>query len=374
MNRRNTIFQLIAFSFILTFTTASFASPSASENYLKHCAVCHGANGDGHGRITGGMTPPPRDFTSELSSIELTQDRMIKSIREGRPGTTMTGWKKRLSDAEIISLANHIKTTFIKKKAGAKKASFPPQLAKRMKVGEQLYTENCSVCHGDYGQTGVWTQSNMATAPRNFTSDRARGELSRGRMIESITFGVPGKAMMAYGSRLNPEQVESVVDYVRIELMKLPIDEVLREAAAAAASTTSVSSSVTPDFVNSADYMRRPFLNNSKGDPNEGRKLFVRNCWPCHGVNGDGQGPRAFFINPKPRNFISADARRALNRPRIFKAVNDGLRGSVMPAWGKVLTQQQVADVSEFVFRAFIRNDMRGVSQTDITSTEQKKN
>ena len=120
--------------------------------------------------------------------------------------------------------------------------------------------------------------------------------------------------------------------------------------------------------------MSQPFADGIFGDPNEGREIFVRNCFVCHGVKGDGQGPRAFFINPKPRNFISTDSKRALNRPKIYTAVHGGLPGSVMPAWSKVLSDQEVANVAEFVFRAFIRGDMPGVSEEDLSKVKQKKN
>lgn len=360
---------------LLSYANNSLANQSTSDLYKKHCAVCHGSNGDGRGRVSSSMTPPPTDFTSERAILGLTRDKMIKSIREGNPGTSMTGWKTKLSNTEIALLADHISDNFIKPAKAKKNASLPPELKKRLKTGEKIYTEYCSVCHGDYGQTGVWTQNNMASAPRNFTSDRVKSNLSRARMIEAVTLGVPGKAMMAFASRLTPTEIESVVDYVRFELMSMPLDAVIREAQVSTLGNASPQAgSATPEFVNSADYMKRPFPNGLRGDANEGRKIFVRICFQCHGVKGDGQGPRAFFINPKPRNFISSDSRRALNRPRIYKAVNGGLVGSVMPAWGKVFDQQQVANVSEFVFRAFIIGDMRGVSQQDIDTNQQKKN
>lgn len=368
-------FITFATAALLSYSNSSYANQATTDLYKKHCAVCHGANGDGRGRVSSSMVPAPTDFTSERAILSLTREKMIKSIRDGNPGTSMTGWRTKLSNTEIALLADHIGDNFIKPAKTKKNASLPPELKQRLKTGEKIYTEYCSVCHGDYGQTGVWTQNNMATAPRNFTSDRSRSNLSRTRMIEAVSLGVPGKAMMAFSTRLSPEEIESVVDYVRFELMSLPLDEIVREAQATTLrSDTTQPGAATPQFVNSADYMKRPFPNGLRGDPNEGRKIFVRNCFQCHGVKGDGQGPRAFFINPKPRNFISSDSRRALNRPRIFKAVNGGLPGSVMPAWGKVFDQQQVANVSEFVFRAFVVGDMRGVSTQDIDTNQQKKN
>ena len=41
----------------------------------------------------------------------------------------------------------------------------------------------------------------------------------------------------------------------------------------------------------------------------EGRNLYMQHCVHCHGVAGDGDGPTARFLNPRPRDY----------RPGIFK-------------------------------------------------------
>jgi mono/diheme cytochrome c family protein len=101
--------------------------------------------------------------------------------------------------------------------------------------------------------------------------------------------------------------------------------------------------------------MKAPFPGGLRGNVAAGRKFYEGNCATCHGVKGDGQGPRAYFINPKPAVFTSDKSRAALNRPTLFDATSTGRRGSEMPAWDKVLSKQEIADVTEYVFRAFIQ-------------------
>jgi len=91
-----------------------------------------------------------------------------------------------------------------------------------------------------------------------------------------------------------------------------------------------------------------------KGDPAKGGVFFMTNCFTCHGPKGDGEGPRAYFISPPPRNFLLESSRQRLNRPVLFEAITNGRLGTNMPAWGKVLTNQEIADVAEFVFQNFI--------------------
>lgn len=91
-----------------------------------------------------------------------------------------------------------------------------------------------------------------------------------------------------------------------------------------------------------------------KGDPDKGRIFFMGNCFTCHGVSGDGNGPRAYFITPPPRDFLLETSRQRLNRPVLFEAITNGRIGTNMPAWGKVLSNQEIANVAEFVFQNFI--------------------
>jgi mono/diheme cytochrome c family protein len=95
--------------------------------------------------------------------------------------------------------------------------------------------------------------------------------------------------------------------------------------------------------------------NKLKADIEWGREFYMKNCFTCHGVKGGGNGPRAYFNRPRPRDFTSDNSRQILNRPRLFDSITKGRVGTVMPAWGKVLTKQQIANLTEFVFQAFIQ-------------------
>jgi mono/diheme cytochrome c family protein len=95
--------------------------------------------------------------------------------------------------------------------------------------------------------------------------------------------------------------------------------------------------------------------NGLKGDARRGGAFYLANCATCHGARGDGAGPRAYFINPKPRNFLDNASRATLNRVALYAAVSEGRLASEMPAWKQVATPQQIADVAEYVFQTFIR-------------------
>jgi cbb3-type cytochrome c oxidase subunit III len=175
-----------------------------------------------------------------------------------------------------------------------------------------IYAESCSVCHGDDGRGAVWGQASLATPPRNFRTEESRRELTRERMIASVTAGRPGTPMPGFGTQLSIEQITAVVDYVRT----LPAEWA--------------------------------------GDAAQGALLYAQNCIDCHGANGGGDGPRAYFIFPKPRNFNDPATQEYLTPQNLYNGIKHGVVGKEMPAWGKVLSDRQIADLTEYVYRQFI--------------------
>jgi len=308
--------------------------------YHNYCSVCHGDRGNGDSRARGSLVPPPRDFTS---ATNLGRETMITITTHGKPGTAMVAWKTQLTPKEIEAVVDYIRESFM-----------IVALDPRLQRGKTLYAHNCIVCHGERGQ-GSTLPVGGATPPKNLASPQARAELSRERMIASVSNGRPGTAMAGFSGRLPPQDIEAVVDYVRAALM-IPETESISGSRAYGGRGRDVpvaQPQIAPAPVKADMNLAMPY--SLTGNAERGKQFYDANCATCHGVNGDGQGPRAYFINPKPRIFISADSRAILNRPMIFATVSMGKLRTEMPAWSKVLTPQEIADVSEYVFRRFIR-------------------
>lgn len=319
------------------------AAPDGAAIYQQHCSVCHGEQGDGQTRARRGLNPPPRDFTTPLARAELNRERMLASVTHGRPGTAMMAFSARLSDAEIAAVVDHIRTSYMLQQEVPVSAAMVSQAA-----GERIYVSNCAVCHGDDGNGAMWTKTSLNPPPREFTLASPE-ELSRERMITSVTHGRLGTAMMSFAQRLSPEEIATVVDYVRGNFLGRALQA---KTAQDIPGHPPVPASPPAPLV-AAD-MSLPFPNNLVGDAGKGGEFYLRNCATCHGEKGDGNGPRAAFNRPPPRNFLGEDARRTLNRPNLLRAIAIGKPGTVMPAWSKVLTDQEMANIAEFVFQRFV--------------------
>jgi len=335
-------------------STKSGGAIRADLIYHNYCSVCHGDKGDGRSRAQNSLVPAPRDFTSPAAA-QLPREHMIAMTRDGKPGTAMVGWKTQLNKPEIEAVVDYIRVTFMKADASA-----------AMARGRQVYAETCSVCHGDRGQGAVWG-AGMTRPPRAFTTAESKAELTRERMINSVTHGLPGTPMVSFASQLRKNDIEAVVDFIRTSLMQGVAASTISGTSAHggrerdpqpqphAQGQQQPAQAKAPAAPVQQVNMTVPMPNGLVGNAERGRKFYDANCATCHGVKGDAQGPRAYFIRPKPRNFLEPSARALLNRPALFAATANGSLGSEMPAWNKVIDDQKIADVAEYVFRAFIQ-------------------
>ncbi len=309
--------------------------------YKSYCSVCHGERGDGRSRASNSLVPPPRDFTTAAT---LTREKMIDAAANGKPGTAMMPWNTRLSGEQIEAVVDYIRTSFMQ-------TVLDPRLAR----GQVLYGHHCQTCHGDRGR-GVLPAGGGAP-PRDFSAPQAKAQLTRARMIAAVTHGQPGTAMEGYATKMTRQQIELVVDYLRQVLMAGPATPSAPGADAYGARQPDAAA-VPPGGGATAPAqadMGLPMPDGLAGDPTRGEKSFLENCVACHGAQGDGKGPRSHFITPKPRDFLSQQARVTLNRPALFSAIHKGRPGTTMPTWSTVLSGQEIANVAEFVFQAYIR-------------------
>lgn len=323
--------------------------------YHNYCSVCHGDKGDGRSRAQNSLMPPPRDFTTPDSAAQLTRARMIDGIKNGRPGTAMVAWKSQLSQKEIEGLADYVRNVFM-----------PASAESDMGRGRMVFMKNCSVCHGEKGDGRSRAQASLMPPPRDFTAPAARAELTQQRMITSVTYGRPDTAMAGFKTQLSASDISAVVQYIRGGIMAAADTEGIsgikngRPALApdgAKEPTTEKASKPGTSHVHKevTVNMSVPLPNGLKGDIVKGGAFYNDNCATCHGKIGDGRGPRAYFINPKPRNFLHPASRERLNRVELFEMISEGKPGTEMPAWNKVLSPQEISNVAEFVFQRFIR-------------------
>jgi DMSO reductase family type II enzyme heme b subunit len=89
-------------------------------------------------------------------------------------------------------------------------------------------------------------------------------------------------------------------------------------------------------------------------DANAGKAVYERKCMLCHGEKGDGKGPAAELLLPKPRDFtrglfkIRSTANKTPTDQDLLRIVTDGMPGTTMPAW-EVLPERDRRNVVAYI-------------------------
>lgn len=87
----------------------------------------------------------------------------------------------------------------------------------------------------------------------------------------------------------------------------------------------------------------------------EGKAAYTSYCAGCHGEQGDGNGPAAGFLRPRPRNFQRASFKFSSTRfgslptdEDLRRTIRNGLRGSSMPDW-PLLSEQTIEGLIAYI-------------------------
>lgn len=177
--------------------------------YKKDCAECHGKTGHADTDAAKVLRPRPRKFADPVEMARVDDGRMYAAIKLGRPGTSMGGWGGLLNPAEIIDVMRYVRTLT---------EPLPAVVTKKdldVMVGERIYKENCTGCHGIKGDANTALGRALIPRPRNFTNPKEMANLDRKKMIEAVTHGKPGTAMAPWNGILNPEDIRRVTLYIQ---------------------------------------------------------------------------------------------------------------------------------------------------------------
>ncbi|KAF0108103.1 MAG: class I cytochrome c [Anaerolineaceae bacterium] len=167
--------------------------------YAAQCVACHGADGLGTSIAPALNDPLVRAKTA---------DELSRVITNGSSGTLMAGWSNVLLPEDIAAMVTLIQR-WEEVPSGAIPAPDVPVAvtAESLALGANLYSANCSRCHGPDGQG---TQRAPALNVQSFivnTPDPAIQQI--------ITLGIPGTSMPAWGDKMTDADIQAVVGFLR---------------------------------------------------------------------------------------------------------------------------------------------------------------
>ena len=112
------------------------------------------------------------------------------------------------------------------------------------------------------------------------------------------------------------------------------------------------------------------------GDPQEaaqlkrGAEVYRRNCQQCHGITGDGAGPAAPFLTPRPRDyrrgifkFTSTPYGSKPRREDLMRTIERGVVGTSMPSF-RLMPKQDREALLEYVLALTHRGELEALLVT----------
>lgn len=206
------------------------------NDYLRHCAGCHGNKGNGRGSVARVMSTKPRDFTSGIYKYKSTPkgqpplaSDLYRSITIGLRGSGMPAWYE-LEVETRRNLVAYLKTlapdSFNKEPeqifdTATLAKSDPGPSGKLIGQGKEVYGRaGCVGCHGAEGRgdgpaasalMDVWGNP---VRPANFTLGRFKSGPAVVHVMRTITNGVDGTPMPQFLTALSEKERWAVAYYV----------------------------------------------------------------------------------------------------------------------------------------------------------------
>ena len=95
----------------------------------------------------------------------------------------------------------------------------------------------------------------------------------------------------------------------------------------------------------------------------QGAAIYLRRCSFCHGLLGDGNGPAADFLDPRPRDFTLGTFKFRTTQsgelPRdedLFRTVSRGLSGTAMQAFDSDLIKNGLSENERWAVIDYIKS------------------
>jgi cytochrome c oxidase cbb3-type subunit 3 len=85
-----------------------------------------------------------------------------------------------------------------------------------------------------------------------------------------------------------------------------------------------------------------------------GERLYRANCAFCHAADGSGRNWIGSFLDSHPRDLGDPVAMAGMDLARLRAVIRSGLPGTSMPAWGQVLSADEIAAIAAYVQRVLL--------------------
>lgn len=253
---------------------------------------------------------------------------------------------------------------------------------------ELAYKIYCLQCHGEFLQGNGPVSEWIYPISKNLRNAEFLRNLTKERVIESITHGIKGTPMPPWGEIaqdkatadeipvLNPEQIGLLADWLfsalpggnvikastEVPKWHYTPEDVIKDLHAEGndlkPNEKSTDSKVSDYFDEKAAPVPGPDKNEyyikkeyyTPYNISQGKEFFELNCATCHGAEADGSGLRAEAMKEaKPRMLTNFDWINTRDDLRLIRSIKYGVNGTAMTPWGDFTSSLQRMQLVIFI-------------------------
>lgn len=213
------------------------------------------------------------------------------------------------------------------------------------RAGKRLYRRKCVFCHGSNGEGDGAVSRYVFPRPRDLSlglykihSTPTGGLPTDQDLFDTLTRGLPGTTMPSWANLTEADRWNLV------------------------AYTKTLSARFATEGQRVPISIGEPKLAYPESVAN-GRRLYLdAECWECHGILGKGDGPSSMTLTDDwnypivPADLTVSRNWRGGSQPRdIFRSISVGIGGTPMPSWGEALTEDQIWDLTNYLFSIILQ-------------------
>lgn len=145
--------------------------------------------------------------------------------------------------------------------------------------GRKVYDFYCYQCHGYSGDARTLASTYLQPQPRNFTATDPES-LSHEQMVDAVTHGRPGTAMVSFASVASSEEIDAVVGYIRDTFMQNSKPDFIYHTRENGWANHDRYAAAFP-FASGEIPLDTPWQDLSE-EQRVGKQLFMQSCISCH--------------------------------------------------------------------------------------------
>lgn len=225
-------------------------------------------------------------------------------------------------------------------------------LEKNIEEGGVVYFQNCFFCHGDALDGEGPFAHGMNPPPADFQDPGTIAQLTESFVYWRISTGGPGlpnestpwdSFMPRWETMLTEEEQWKVILYLYDTTGWSP--------------RTWGEAEAVGEFESAEEEVQETVEKGpEKLDELEAsRRIYDKRCAPCHGKKGQGDGPAAGFMTPRPRDFTwgvyklrSTPSGYPPTDEDMFRTIRRGMPGTAMPGW-PLFTDEEVKALVRYI-------------------------